>query len=53
MKNDENSIGLETLLAVTRQNLVTSIIANTELEALVLELKARIQELEGKKKEDN
>jgi hypothetical protein len=50
--DNENSIGIETLLAVTRQNLVKSIIANTELEALVQELKTRIQELESKKKEE-
>ena len=53
MTNDQNSVSMETLLSITRQKLVSAIISNTELEALVQELKARIQELESKKKEDN
>lgn len=48
MSNEENSIDLQTLLGVTRQNLVTAVIANTELEALVQELKKKIKELEEK-----
>jgi hypothetical protein len=47
MTNDENSIDLETLLGITRQNLINAVIANTELEALVQELKKKIKELEG------
>lgn len=53
MTNDQNSVSLEALLSTTRQKLVSAILVNTELEALVQELKARIQELESKKKEDN
>jgi hypothetical protein len=48
MSNEDNSIDLQTLLAVTRQNLITAIIANTELEALIQELKKKIKELEEK-----
>lgn len=48
MSRDENSVDLEILLAITRQNLVNSVIANTELEALIQELKSRIRELESK-----
>lgn len=52
--NDEaaqnnNSINLEILLDVTRQKLAIVTIQNTELEALVLELKAKINDLENKK----
>lgn len=49
-KNTENnekvSVDLSTVLNVTRQKLVTATLVNTELEALVLELKSRIAELE-------
>lgn len=51
MSNDENTIELETLLAITRQNLVNAVLINTELEALVQNLKKRIEELENSKKE--
>lgn len=53
MTNDQNSVSIEVLLSTTRQKLVNAIIVNTELEALVQELTARVQELESKKKEDN
>jgi hypothetical protein len=52
MNKDENSVDLETLLAITRQNLINSILINTELEALVQELKSKIKELEEKKDKD-
>jgi hypothetical protein len=48
MTNEENSIDLETLLGITRQNLIKAVIANTELEALIQELKGKIKELEEK-----
>jgi hypothetical protein len=51
MSKEENSVDLETLLAITRQNLVNSVIANTELEALIQELKNRIKDLEAEKNE--
>lgn len=51
MSNNENTIELETLLAITRQNLVNAVLINTELEALVQNLKKRIEELENSKKE--
>jgi hypothetical protein len=53
MTNDQNSVDIEILLSTTRQKLFSAIIANTELEALVQELKTRIQELESKKNKDN
>ena len=45
-KENEVTVDLSTLLSITRQKLVTAILVNTELEALVAELKARIAELE-------
>lgn len=51
MNNEKDSVDLETLLSITRQNLVNSILANTELEALVQELKKKINELESNRKE--
>lgn len=48
MTNDKNSVDLEILLGITRQNLITAVIANTELEALIQELKKKIKELEEK-----
>ncbi len=50
--NNEDSVAIETLLAITRQNLFKLTVANTELEALVQELKAKIYQLESKKTED-
>jgi hypothetical protein len=46
MSSEDNSVDLQTLLATTRQNLIKAVIANTELEALVQELKRKIKELE-------
>ena len=44
--NEKVSVDISTVLNVTRQKLVTATLVNTELEALVLELKSRIAELE-------
>ncbi len=44
----ENTIDAETLLSVTRQKLLVATIQNTELEALILELKKKISDLEQK-----
>lgn len=48
MSANDNSVDLEVLLSVTRQNLVATILAKTELEALVQELRAKVKELETK-----
>lgn len=42
----ETTVNLSLLLDITRQKLIVSTILNTELEALVVELKNRITELE-------
>lgn len=47
MSKDDNSVDVEILLAITRQNLVNAVLANTELEALIQDLKARISKLEA------
>ena len=51
MDNEKISVDLETLLAVTRQKLVSVLLANTELEALVQELQVKVSKLEAKTKE--
>lgn len=53
MSDETNSIDIETLLSITRQKLITAVLANTELEALVQELRGRVENLETGKKEDN
>jgi hypothetical protein len=44
--NDEITVNLSILLEITRQKLAVATILNTELEALVVELKNRVAELE-------
>lgn len=47
-KEKEVTVDLSTLLNITRQKLVTATLVNTELEALIEELKTRIAKLEDK-----
>lgn len=46
-KENELTVDLSVLLNITRQKLITTTLLNTELEALVAELRARISELEN------
>ena len=50
--DSNDSVDLATILDVTRQKLVMATLANTELEALVQELKNKIKELENPKKSE-
>lgn len=50
-KND--SVDISVILDVTRQKLVLATLANTELEALVQELKNKIKKLEEEKNDSN
>lgn len=50
MSDDKISVDLEMLLQITRQKLVSAVILNTELEAIVQELNLRIKDLEENKK---
>lgn len=45
---DQDKVNVSILLDITRQKLANAIIVNTELEALVLELKNKIAKLEEK-----
>jgi|LakMenEpi03Aug12_release.lakeMendotaPanAssembly.Ray.scaffolds.fasta_scaffold6823447_1 hypothetical protein len=44
--DNEDKVNVSILIEITRQKLANAIILNTELEALVIELKTKIAELE-------
>jgi len=50
MSDESISVDLETLLVVTRQKLITATVVNTELEAIIADLRAKLQKLEEEKK---
>lgn len=50
-ENDNNTVDMSVLLDITRQKLMAATLANTELEALVVELKNKINELKNPTKE--
>lgn len=50
-ENENNTVDVSVLLDVTRQKLMAAMLANTELEALVVELKNKINELQTPTKE--
>jgi len=47
-KENENSVDIAILLDVTRKKLALATFQNTELEALIVELKKKISDLEQK-----
>lgn len=51
--DDKDSVDIELILDVTRQKLILATLANTELEALVQELKNKIKKLEKEKNDSN
>jgi len=53
MNDDRMTVDLETLLQVTRQKLVSAVVLNTELEAIISELQRRVDELEKVAKKEN